>query len=176
MCVLCQWSLSFIFNDIDVFTRKRSHCYSLCSFFSCPLVSEQVWALKNSHSVHFLAFGLEIWGWGGESTTERFQMVALGKDSYTQAMIKFRYSKTRKNKSAGPSTWAAYGSLTLLHRPGLWWTENFTVDANVIHSEGRRATRTVWGPWKVLRPELPESARRGRRKGMGREREVAQHC
>lgn len=99
--VICM----FIFNDPQMYSEKILLLF-LHALSSHALWSpEQVWAPKNSHSVHFLAFGLEIWGWGGgKSATERFQMVTLGKDFYTQAMIKLRYSKTRKNKSAGPST------------------------------------------------------------------------
>ena len=95
---------TFIFNDTRMYSEKilllLPHAISyhvLCS-------PEQVWALNNSRSVHFLAFGLESWGWErGKSTKEIFQMVKLGKDFYTQAMIKFRYFKTCENKSAGPS-------------------------------------------------------------------------
>ena len=95
---------TFIFNDTRMYSEKilLLFLHALSSHVLCS--PEQVWALKNSRSVHFLAFGLESWGWErGKSTKEIFQMVKLGKDFYTQAMIKFRYFKTCENKSAGPS-------------------------------------------------------------------------
>ena len=56
--------------------------HALSSHVLCS--PEQAWALKNSHSLHFLALGLEIWGQGGgKSTIEIFQMVKLEEDFYT---------------------------------------------------------------------------------------------
>lgn len=68
----------FIFNDKWIYSEKilLLFLHVLSSHVLCS--PEQAWALKNSHSVHFLPFDLEIWE-RGESTAGILQMVKLEK-------------------------------------------------------------------------------------------------